>query len=144
MKKYLFISLSGLLFGFGLSLSTMTDRHKIINFLDVAGNWDPTLLFVMFSAVSVTVVFFRIILARHAPILDNRFRLPSRKDIDAQLVAGSAIFGTGWGLAGYCPGPGFAAITLGSSNAILFTLAFITGSIMSNYYSRHPQVESKP
>ncbi|OGT67165.1 MAG: YeeE/YedE family protein [Gammaproteobacteria bacterium RIFCSPLOWO2_02_FULL_47_50] len=144
MKNYFFISLSGLLFGFGLSLSAMLDRHRIINFLDITGNWDPTLLFVMFSAVLVTVVFFRFILRRHAPILDNRFRVPTRKDIDASLLVGSAIFGAGWGLAGYCPGPGFAAMTLGSINAILFTLAYITGSLLSSYYSRKLQGENKP
>jgi len=144
MKKYLLNSISGLLFGFGLSLSAMLDRHRIINFLDITGNWDPTLLYVMFSAVLVTVVFFRFILRRQAPILDNRFRLPTRKDIDAQLVIGSAIFGAGWGLSGYCPGPGIAAITLGSLNAILFMLAYITGSLLSNYYSGKLQGENKP
>jgi hypothetical protein len=136
MKKYLLISISGLLFGYGLSLSAMLDRHRIINFLDVTGNWDPTLLYVMFSAVLVTVVFFRFILKRSTPILDNRFRLPARKDIDAKLVTGAAIFGAGWGLSGYCPGPGIAAMTLGSMNAILFTLAFVTGSLLCSYYSR--------
>ena len=135
MKKYLFIALSGLLFGFGLSLSAMLDRHRILNFLDIAGNWDPTLLFVMVSAVLVTVVFFRLILKRRAPILDDSFRLPVRKTIDAPLVAGSAMFGAGWGLAGYCPGPGFAALTLGMFNPFLFCLAYIAGSLLSRYYS---------
>jgi hypothetical protein len=136
MKKYFFIAVSGLLFGFGLSISAMLDRHRILNFLDITGNWDPTLLFVMFSAVLVTVVFFRFILKRKSPVLDNTFRLPARKDIDLPLVIGSAIFGAGWGLAGYCPGPGFAALILGSYNAVLFCLAYITGSLLSKYYSR--------
>lgn len=139
MKRYFFIAVSGLLFGFGLSLSAMLDRHRILNFLDITGNWDPTLLFVMFSAVIVTVIFFRFILKRNLPVFDTGFRLPTRKDIDAPLVIGAAIFGAGWGLAGYCPGPGFAALTLGSYNAILFCLAYIAGFLLSRIYTRKIQ-----
>jgi uncharacterized membrane protein YedE/YeeE len=139
MKKYFFVALSGFLFGFGLSLSAMLDRHRILNFLDITGNWDPTLLFVMASAVLVTLVLFRLILKRSAPIYADRFRLPARKDIDLPLVAGSAVFGMGWGLSGYCPGPGFAALTLGSYNAILFCAAYIIGFLLSRKYTGKKQ-----
>lgn len=139
MKRYFFIAVSGLLFGFGLSLSAMLDRHRILNFLDITGNWDPTLLFVMFSAVIVTVIFFRFILKRNSPVYESSFRLPTRKDIDIPLVTGAAIFGAGWGLAGYCPGPGFTALTLGSYNAILFCLAYIAGFLLSRIYTRKIQ-----
>ncbi len=139
MKRYFFIAVSGLLFGFGLSLSAMLDRHRILNFLDITGNWDPTLLFVMFSAVIVTVIFFRFILKRNSPVFESSFRLPTRKDIDIPLVTGAAIFGAGWGLAGYCPGPGFTALTLGSYNAILFCLAYIAGFLLSRIYTRKIQ-----
>lgn len=142
--KYLFIILSGFLFGFGLSLSAMLDRHRILNFLDVAGEWDPTLLFVMFSAVLVTVIFFRFILKRHTPVFADRFYLPQRRDIDFPLVAGAAIFGAGWGIAGYCPGPGFAALILGSFNAVIFCLAYIAGFLLSRIYSGKIQRENKP
>lgn len=134
MKSLVSASLSGLLFGYGLSMSTMLDRHRILNFLDISGNWDPALLFVMSGAVLVTVVLFRFILKKPTPLLNDKFHIPSKKEIDLKLVAGAAIFGTGWGLTGYCPGPGFAAVTLGSANAVIFCVGYIVGSVLSKYY----------
>lgn len=134
MKKMFFISLSGFIFGIGLSMSTMLDRNRIINFLDIAGDWDPSLLFVMTGAVIVTLIFFRLILKRKKPVLDNKFYLPVKKQVDMRLVTGSVIFGAGWGLSGYCPGPGFAALTLGLQAPVIFCLGYIIGSIASKYY----------
>lgn len=139
MKNLISASLSGLLFGFGLSMSAMLDRHRILDFLDITGNWDPTLLFVMSGAVLVTLISFRIIFKNKKPVLGDKFYLPLKKNVDVRLTAGAVLFGAGWGLTGYCPGPGFTAITLGSVNAVIFCAGYIVGSLLSKYYlSRLP------
>lgn len=120
--------MAGLLFGLGLGFSQMIDRDRVLGFLDVTGQWDPTLAFVMGGAVAVTLITFRFILRRPYPILGDRFYLPTRKDIDPLLLGGAALFGIGWGIAGYCPGPGLAALTLGIWNPVLFCLALLAGS----------------
>ena len=99
---------SGLLFGFGLVLGGMTNPQKIVGFLDVAGVWDPSLALVMAGALAVTATLFPLIIKRDKPLLDTGLHLPTRRDIDAPLVVGSALFGMGWGIAGYCPGPALA------------------------------------
>ncbi len=129
MKQKLIALFSGLLFGFGLSLSQMIDRDRVLGFLDVTGNWDPTLLFVLGGAVGVTVIAFRFVLRLGRPIFGEKFYLPTRKDIDFPLILGAAIFGIGWGIAGYCPGPGITALVLGIANPILFMMAFVLGSL---------------
>ncbi|MGB7251206.1 MAG: DUF6691 family protein [Phormidesmis sp.] len=125
---------SGIIFGLGLGLSQMIDRQRVLGFLDLAGTWDPTLLFVLLSAVGVTVIAFRFVLHRHKPIFARSFSLPSRKDIDGRLITGAAIFGVGWGISGYCPGPGIAALVMGSWNPVLFLLAMVTGMVVFNRY----------
>lgn len=100
---------AGALFAAGLGISGMTQPSKVIGFLDVAGAWDPSLLFVMGAAVAVHFVLGRIIRRRATPLWDTSFHLPTRKDIDARLVFGAAMFGIGWGLGGFCPGPGIVA-----------------------------------
>lgn len=129
MKEKLMALLAGLLFGFGLSLSQMIDRDRVLGFLDVSGVWDPTLLFVLSGAVTVTIITFRFVLRRPHPIFANQFHLPTKKDIDKPLIIGAAIFGVGWGIAGYCPGPGITALVLGIWNPVLFLMAFIAGSL---------------
>ncbi|MBE9224367.1 YeeE/YedE family protein [Phormidium sp. LEGE 05292] len=136
MKEQLTILLSGLLFGLGLGLSQMIDRDRVLGFLDVTGVWDPTLLFVLGGAVTVTVIAFRFILSRSQPILANDFHLPTKKDIDKPLIIGAIIFGIGWGIAGYCPGPGITALVLGIWNPILFMIAFIVGSLAYKWYPK--------
>ena len=121
---------SGLLFGLGLGYAQMIDPQRVIGFLDVAGNWDPTLAFVMGGAVLVTLVSFRWILKRPQPILKGQFFLPTRQDIDRPLVIGAALFGVGWGIGGYCPGPAITALMLGSANPLLFILAMVVGSLV--------------
>ena len=135
MRQKLIAILSGLLFGFGLSLSQMIDRDRVLGFLDVRGDWDPTLLFVLGGAVGVTVITFRFILSLPQPIFTSKFYLPTRKDIDLPLILGAAIFGIGWGIAGYCPGPGITALVLGIWNPVLFVIAFIIGSLAYQWYT---------
>lgn len=126
--------ISGIIFGLGLGLSQMIDRQRVLGFLDLAGTWDPTLLFVLLSAVGVTLIAFRFVLHRHKPVFAPTFSLPSRKDIDGRLIAGAAIFGVGWGISGYCPGPGITALVIGSWNPVLFLLAMIAGMVGFNRY----------
>jgi uncharacterized membrane protein YedE/YeeE len=118
---------AGALFGAGLVVSGMGKPAKVLGFLDVAGRWDPTLGFVMAGALLVYIVLFRVIMRRGSPLLDVKFHLPARKDIDARLVAGAALFGVGWGLAGYCPGPALVALGAGLLPALVFVAAMIAG-----------------
>src|SRR5512147_1263868 len=129
MNQKLMALLSGILFGFGLGLSQMIDRDRVLGFLDVAGDWDPTLLFVLGGAVTVTVITFRFVLRQAHPVWATTFHLPTKTAIDTPLIIGMAIFGIGWGIAGYCPGPGLTALVLGHWNPVLFVLALIAGSL---------------
>jgi len=119
---------SGALFGAGLAVSSMTDRSVVLGFLDVFGRWNPTLAFVMGGAVAVTAVLFRFVLKRAAPALGGEFRLPQRDDVDVRLLVGAAIFGIGWGLAGFCPGPSLVGVAAGVTDAWIFLPAMVAGS----------------
>ncbi|RZM76551.1 DUF6691 family protein [Leptolyngbya iicbica] len=121
--------IAGLLFGLGLGISQMIDRERVLGFLDIAGNWDPTLAFVMGGAVLVTLISFRFILRRPHPIFSSKFYLPTRNDIDRLLLVGAGLFGIGWGIAGYCPGPAITATVLGIANPFIFLVAMIAGSL---------------
>lgn len=112
--------IAGLLFGGGLTVSQMVNPGKVIAFLDITGDWDPSLAFVMGGALVVTLVGYRFVLKRNGPLFGDRFRLPTRKDIDAPLLTGAALFGVGWGLAGLCPGPALASASFGGQNAYIF------------------------
>jgi uncharacterized membrane protein YedE/YeeE len=121
-------ALAGAVFGAGLVISGMTHPARIVRFLDLRDGWDPSLAFVMAAAVAVYATGYRWIRRRMAgPWLDARFHLPARTDIDLHLIAGAAIFGIGWGLGGLCPGPGIVAAASGSTSAIAFVVAMITG-----------------
>lgn len=117
----------GLLFGVGLVVSGMSNPAKVLNFLDIAGTFDPSLAFVMAGAVIVAFLGFRLALSRPAPVLESRFHLPTRTDIDARLVFGPALFGIGWGLGGFCPGPAFSALGLGAPGTLIFVPAMLAG-----------------
>src|SRR5688572_5025139 len=123
--------IAGLLFGAGLTVSQMVDPAKVQGFLDFAGiadgTWDPSLALVMAGALAVTALGYRLALRRTAPLMAPRFALPTRKDIDVPLVAGAAIFGVGWGLAGYCPGPAVASLAFGNAEALAFVVAMLVG-----------------
>jgi uncharacterized protein len=121
----------GLVFGLGLVIAGMSDPAKVLNFLDIgaipSGGWDPSLAFVMAGAIAVASIGYTLVLRRPRPIFAERFHLPSATAIDARVVLGPAIFGVGWGLAGFCPGPGFAALTTGGHAAALFVAAMLFG-----------------
>jgi len=127
---------SGLVFGLGLVISGMVDPQRVLGFLDVAGTWDPTLAFVMGGALAVTFAGYRWVLKRPAPVAAKRFQLPTKTDIDARLVAGAAIFGGGWGLGGYCPGPALTALTVGSMPTFVFVVCMFAGMLLAR---RAPQ-----
>lgn len=101
---------AGLLFGLGLAISGMTDPARVLGFLDIAGAWDPTLMFVLGGAVVTSFVGYRLVFKQNAPLFGERFQLPTKQDLDIKLLGGAALFGIGWGLSGYCPGPAIASI----------------------------------
>jgi uncharacterized membrane protein YedE/YeeE len=121
---------AGLVFGIGLIVSGMTDPGKVIGFLDVAGRWDPSLAFVMGGAILVGYFSFAAAGKRGRTFLGGAMQLPTRRDIDARLVAGSAVFGIGWGLAGFCPGPALVALGAGIDQAALFVAAMLAGMVI--------------
>lgn len=117
----------GLVFGLGISLSGMANPAKVLNFFDVAGTWDPSLAFVMGGALIVTFLGYRMVLPRPAPILADRFQLPTNSAIDRRLLVGSAIFGVGWGIAGFCPGGAIPALGTGKVDVFVFVAAMLAG-----------------
>ena len=124
----------GIIFALGLAVSEMINPARVIGFLDVAGRWDPTLLIVMTGALAVTVPLFPVILHRSKPFLAARYSLPTQTRIDRRLIVGAAIFGAGWGLAGFCPGPALAALASGSPSVILFVLAMLGGQWLASRF----------
>ncbi|SRR6266542_3033157 len=122
--------LAGVLFGAGLTISQMVNPTKVTDFLDFFGRWDPSLAFVMGSALTVTFACFRIILRRPHPLFAPEFHVPSAWRIDSRLIGGSALFGIGWGLAGYCPGPAVASLAYGRWQSAIFVMAMIVGMVL--------------
>jgi len=118
---------TGFIFGLGLCLSQMTDPAVVQGFLDLAGAWDPTLVFVMAGGIAVTFVGYRFVLRRKAPLWAPKFSVPTGGAIDMPLISGAAIFGIGWGLAGYCPGPAVVSLASGRRGVILFVVAMLAG-----------------
>lgn len=125
--RALVASCAGVLFGMGLMLGGMTDPAKVIGFLDLAGRWDPSLAFVMGGALCVTFPAFQLLLRRGRPLLEERFFLPTRSDLDARLIGGAVLFGVGWGIAGLCPGPAVANLAFGSPEVVGFVAAMVVG-----------------
>ena len=121
---------SGFLFGMGLTVSGMTDPQRVRGFLDLFGNWDPTLAFVMGGAVLVMAVAWRIQARMTKPLFGEKFALPDRTDVDPRLIAGAALFGIGWGIAGLCPGPAVASLVLSPVHAIPFVAAMLAGMLL--------------
>jgi uncharacterized membrane protein YedE/YeeE len=130
--SYLIILLAGLLFGIGLAISGMNDTHVVQGFLDVFGQWDSRLIFVMLAALIVTILTFPLILKRQKPIFDPSFHLPKFNQIDKKLIIGSAMFGIGWGLVGYCPGPAIASISYGYWQTAVFIVSMLIGAFICN------------
>ena len=117
----------GILFSLGLGISGMTEPSKIIAFLDIFGDWDATLIFVMAGAVGVNGILHRFITKKPFPLFDSKFYLPTRMDVDRRLIVGSAIFGVGWGVTGLCPGPGIASLSSGNLYAFSFVGSMLFG-----------------
>ena len=127
MRQILAALAAGLLFGIGLTVSQMVNPAKVLNFLDLAGRWDPSLAFVLGGAVMTAALGFRFVRRRTAPLFARAFRWPTARDIDRRLVLGAALFGLGWGLVGLCPGPAITALALAPRDVALFTLAMLAG-----------------
>lgn len=119
----------GLIFAAGLAVSGMTQPKKIISFLN-PWDWDPSLLFVMIGAVGIHMIAYPLVRRKRSPLLDNKWHVPTRKDITSRLVLGSALFGIGWGLGGFCPGPAVTSLATGDLRVIFFVIAMITGMIL--------------
>ncbi len=133
MKRILAALLAGALFGLGLAISRMSDPTVILGFLDLFGHFDPSLAFVLAGAVGTTLVGFRIALGRPQPLFADEFQVPASRAIDRPLVVGSAIFGIGWGLSGYCPGPALVALAGGVGTAFVIVPAMIAGSLVQGF-----------
>jgi uncharacterized protein len=133
-KQWLTAFASGLLFGVGLVVGGMTDPRKVIAFLDVGGAWDPSLAFVMLGAVAVHVIAYRWVRGNAAPLFGDEFAIPKLRHIDRWLVGGAALFGVGWGLGGYCPGPSIVSLGAGSRDAIVFVVAMFIGTFLASRY----------
>ena len=129
--RLLVIYAIGLIFGIGISISGMANPAKVLNFFDVAGAWDPSLAFVMGGALIVTFIGYRIVLQRPAPLMSASFQLPTRTDLDRNLLGGSAVFGIGWGIAGFCPGGALPALGTGRSEVLIFVAALLVGILIA-------------
>lgn len=128
-RQHAVAAVAGLLFGAGLVLGGMTQPAKVIGFLDPGGQWDPSLALVMVGAIAVHALAYRIVRGRAAPLFANAFSVPTRRDLDAPLLLGAALFGVGWGLGGYCPGPGLVSLGSGRLEPLAFVLAFLAGGV---------------
>lgn len=133
-KFKLFAFVAGFLLSFGISYAGMINPNMILAFLDVTGNWDPTLLFVLGGAVGVTLITFRFVLRLPKPVFNPKFMLPTLTKADRPLIIGQVLFGIGWGLIGYCPGPVFSALALGYSEPVIVMFAMIAGAFMYKWF----------
>ena len=133
MKRVAASLLSGLIFGAGLALSGMTDPTKVLGFLDVTGAWDPSLLLVMGGAVTVAFVGFRVVRGQPQPVFAGAFHLPTRQAIDSALIGGAVLFGIGWGVSGYCPGPAVALMAAPGREALIFLPAVVLGILLQRW-----------
>jgi uncharacterized protein len=136
MIYLLVVLLCGILFGCGLTISSMINANKILNFLDITGNWDPSLALVMFSAVTVTFIGYQFVKRLNHPQLAEKFFLPEKTTIDFRLILGASLFGIGWGLAGYCPGPAITALGLGIIDAVYFVLGMIISAFVYQLFAK--------
>ena len=129
--------LAGLVFGLGLIISGMANPAKVLGFLDIAGRWDPSLAFVMAGAIAVGLIAFRFANQRTVSFIGIPIKVPAARHIDRRLVVGSAVFGVGWGIAGFCPGPALVALGMGETKAIAFVVAMLLGMGLFELLERH-------
>jgi uncharacterized membrane protein YedE/YeeE len=135
MAKTLSAFVIGLVFGIGILLSGMANPAKVLNFFDIAGTWDPSLMFVMGGALIVTAIGYRLVFRMEKPALGQSFHVPTRKDLDLKLITGSAIFGIGWGITGFCPGGLVPAIGLGTFEPALTAVAILAGMASLRFFT---------
>ena len=126
----------GLLFGLGLTVSGMTDTAKVIGFLDIFGQWDASLMFVMGAGLAITIPAFYFIAKKSSPVFEAQFCLPTNTSIDSKLIVGAAVFGCGWGLYGFCPGPAIASITTLKPDTLIFMATMLIGMALAERFSR--------
>jgi uncharacterized membrane protein YedE/YeeE len=124
------------LVSFGLALSEMVNPDRVLNFLDLLGQWDPTLAFVMAGAIPVSAIGYLLIRKRESPLFDERFRVPDNREIDKKLIGGAVVFGVGWGIAGYCPGPAVAMLSLQWQEPLVFLGFLALGSYLCRIMTR--------
>ena len=134
----------GLIFGLGITVSGMINPAKVLNFFDIAGTWDPSLAFVMAGALAVAVPGYRLVLARPAPVMESRFQLPETRAIDRKLVLGSAVFGLGWGIAGFCPGGALPALGTGARDVYIFLAALVVGLLAARWVQARTTATARP
>jgi uncharacterized protein len=127
VRSLLISFVAGVVFALGLGLGGMTQPAKVIGFLDFTGNWDPSLAFVMMGAIAVYAILYRLIRHRPSPVFTSVFSVPRQKDIDLRLLGGAALFGFGWGIGGFCPGPALTSLASGSVIVVIFVAAMIAG-----------------
>ena len=135
MRQVFTATLAGALFGAGLVVSGMSNPNKVLNFLDPLGPWDPSLLLVMAAAVAVSFIGFRLAWRQNRPWCDETFQLPTATRPDRRLLLGAALFGLGWGLAGYCPGPALTALVIAPQEAFWFVAAMLAGMLLKGWQS---------
>ncbi len=143
MSPFLRISTAlalGLIFGLGLSLSGMLDPARVRGFLDVTGDWDPSLMFVLGGAVTVSALGYQLVRRRAQPAFAPDFEIPTSRRIDVRLVGGSALFGVGWGLSGFCPGPAVAALSTGALPVAVFVAAMLAGMTAHRFLARRASI----
>lgn len=136
MTSALAAFVAGLIFAIGLAISGMTQPGKVTAFLDIFGNWDPSLAFVMMGAIGVHVVLYRVIRQRATPLFVSTFSIPTRSDLDLRLLGGAALFGVGWGLGGFCPGPAVTSLASGKVPVIVFVGAMLVGMLLYKFVDR--------
>ena len=136
MRHILAAFASALIFGIGLGISGMTLPAKVIGFLDITGQWDPSLMAVMAGAILVHAVSYRFIIKRRNPVLTSEFKIPTKRDIDWKLIHGSAIFGAGWGLGGFCPGPALVGLVTGEPSVVIFVLSMVAGIYLHRFFDK--------
>lgn len=129
---------AGTLFAIGLGVSGMTDANKVISFLNLAGDWDPSLAFVMVGGIGVHMMFYRLVMRRPSPLFEASFSVPAQGEISPQLVSGAALFGIGWGMGGFCPGPGLVSSVSLSSPAVVFVVFMSLGMMLHQVVARKP------
>ena len=127
---------AGIVFGLGMAVSGMTNTQRVQGFLDLAGAWDPTLAFVMAGGMLVTFIGYKFVLKNPAPVFADAFHLPTKTDIDKPLLIGAILFGAGWGLVGYCPGPAIAGLSYGYTATLIFVPAMILGLLLAKPLSK--------